>query len=77
MKVIIDVDENVYTRLFDNGVDIEDIDDIESMQKSIRKGVPLWDVLNKYMDYLTYQHLLNDIKRLIIKYLDGVCKYER
>lgn len=77
MKLIIDIDENVYTRLFNNGVDIGDIDDIESMQKSIRKGVPLWDVLNKYMDYLTYQHLLNDIKRLIIKYLDGVCKYER
>lgn len=39
MQIIIDIDDNVYTRLFDNGVD--NYDDVEVMTKAIRKGKPL------------------------------------
>jgi len=39
MRVLIDIDDNLYTRLFDNGVD--NYDDAEDMAKSIRKGKPL------------------------------------
>lgn len=39
-KVIIDVDDNLYTRLFDNGVD--NYDDVAvDMAKAIRKGTVL------------------------------------
>lgn len=40
VKVIIDVDDNLYTRLFDNGVD--NYDDVAvDMAKAIRKGTVL------------------------------------
>ena len=39
MKIVIDIDENLYTRLFDNGVD--NYDDAVDMAKAIRKGTPL------------------------------------
>ena len=39
MQVVIDIDENLYTRLFDNGVD--NYDDAVDMAKAIRKGTPL------------------------------------
>lgn len=39
MQVVIDIDENLYTRLFDNGVD--NYDDATDMAKAIRKGTPL------------------------------------
>ena len=39
MLIVIDIDENLYTRLFDNGVD--NYDDAVDMAKSIRKGIPL------------------------------------
>ena len=39
MKIVIDIDENLYTRLFDNGVD--DCDNAVDMAKAIRKGTPL------------------------------------
>ena len=42
MKLIVDIDENLYTRLFDNGVD--NYDDAIDMAKSIRKGIPLEDI---------------------------------
>lgn len=38
-KIIIDIDDNLYTRLFDNGVD--NYDDAIDMAKAIRKGIPL------------------------------------
>lgn len=40
MQIVIDIDENVYTRLFDNGTDFYDTDDILAMAKAIRKGTP-------------------------------------
>ena len=39
MKIVIEIDENLYTRLFDNGVD--NYDDAVDMAKAIRKGTPL------------------------------------
>ena len=43
MKVVIDIDENVFTRLFDNGTEDYEIvnDDLFKIAKSIRKGTPL------------------------------------
>jgi len=41
MQIVIDIDENVFTRLFDNGTDFYDTDDILAMAKSIRKGTIL------------------------------------
>lgn len=39
MQIVIDIDENLYTRLFDNGID--NYDDAVDMAKAIRKGTPL------------------------------------
>ena len=39
MQIVIDIDDNLYARLFDNGVD--NYDDAEDMAKAIRKGTPL------------------------------------
>lgn len=39
MEIVIDIDDNLYTRLFDNGVD--NYDDAVDMAKAIRKGTPL------------------------------------
>ena len=39
MKIVIEIDDNLYTRLFDNGID--NYDDAEDMAKAIRKGTPL------------------------------------
>ena len=38
MKIVIDIDDNLYARLFDNGVD--NYDDAVDMAKAIRKGTP-------------------------------------
>ena len=39
MQIVIDIDENLYTRLFDNGGD--DCDDAADMATAIWKGTPL------------------------------------
>lgn len=39
MKLLIDIDENLYTRLFDNG-DIDAVDMLKAYV-AIRKGIPL------------------------------------
>lgn len=44
MKVIIDIDDNVYTRLFDNGIPRDlttTINDAEAIETAIRNGTPL------------------------------------
>ena len=45
MKLIIDINENVYTRLFDNGIEDYAIvtDDLFAIAKSIRNATPLAD----------------------------------
>lgn len=43
MQIVIDIDEDVFTRLFDNGIEDYAIvnDDLLAIAKSIRKGIPL------------------------------------
>lgn len=43
MQIVINIDENVFTRLFDNGTEDYEIvnDDLFVIAKSIRKGTPL------------------------------------
>ena len=48
MQIVIDIDDNFYTRLFDNGVD--NYDDAEDMAKAIRKGTPLPKGHGRVMD---------------------------
>ena len=48
MKIVIDIDENLYTRLFDNGVD--NYDDAVDMAKAIRKGTPLPEKHGRLID---------------------------
>lgn len=43
MKIVIDIDENLYARLFDHGGDNHN--DAVDMTKAIRKGTPLNEVL--------------------------------
>ena len=39
MQIVIDIDDNLYTRLFDNGVD--NYDNAVDIATAIRKGTPL------------------------------------
>ena len=48
MKLLIDIDDNLYTRLFDNGVD--NYDDAADMAKAIRTGTPLQKGRWEYRD---------------------------
>lgn len=41
MKLIIDIDENVFTRLFDNGTEGISVEDRIEVGKAIRKGTPV------------------------------------
>lgn len=43
MQIVIDIDGDVYTRLFDNGIQDNEIatDDICEMARSLRRGTPL------------------------------------
>jgi len=43
MQLVIDIDENVFTRLFDNGMEDYEItnDDLCAIAKAIRKGIPI------------------------------------
>ena len=40
MEIVIKIDENIYTRLFDNGIGVSLNDNIE-MSNAIRNGTPL------------------------------------
>lgn len=46
MKLIIDISEDVYTRLFDSGIQDNEIavDDVCEMARALRLGTPLDDV---------------------------------
>ena len=43
MEIVIDIDEDTFTRLFDNGIEDYGIanDDLFAIAKAIRKGTPL------------------------------------
>jgi len=52
MQLVIDIDENVFTRLFDNGVEDYEIanDDLSEIVKSIRKGMILPEGHSRLID---------------------------
>ena len=57
MQIVIDIDEDVYIRLFDNGIQDNEIavDDVCEMARALRLGKPLEDIRSKilyeiYMD---------------------------
>ena len=60
MKLIIDIDENVFTRLFDNGTEDYEIvnDDLFAIAKSLRKGISI-------------SKFLEELKRKILMEVDG------
>ena len=61
MKIVIDIDENLYTRLFDNGVD--NYDDAVDMATAIRKGTPL----PEHHGLIDRLELLDHIKNRLIQ----------
>ena len=66
MQIVIDISEDVYTRLFDNGIQDNEIavDDVCEMAMAIRKGTPLpkghgdlidrKELLKQPMDFANY-----------------------
>ena len=52
MKIVIDIDEDVFTKLFDNGTEDYAIvnDDLFTIAKSIRKGTPLLKGYGRLID---------------------------
>ena len=52
MKLVIEIDENVFTRLFDNGIQDNEIavDDVCEMARALRKGTPLPKVHGRLID---------------------------
>ena len=59
MQIVIDIDENVFTRLFNNGIEDYAIvnDDLFAIAKSIRKGVPI----SKFLEELICDRISNSI----------------
>ena len=79
MKLIIDIPDDVYTRLFDNGIQDNEIaiDDICEMARAIRKGIPLdkirVEIERKYQRAKEYNSVLQmnaymDCLQIIDKY---------
>ena len=63
MKIVIDIDDNLYTRLFDNGVD--NYDDAADMATAIRKGTPLPEHHGRLIDADAIpRHLVRDIDEI-------------
>ena len=78
MKIVIDIDENVFTRLFDNGTEDYAIanDDLFAIAKAIRKGIPLNNMELNTSDVL---YLIASISCMSLigegKYHKLVCDY--
>ena len=86
MKIVIDIDENTYTRLFDNGIEDYAIvtDDLFAIAKAIRKGT-LFSKVMKELErellmevdsgtddrFLRYADVCNRISNTIDKYTKG------
>lgn len=81
MQIVIDISENVYTRLFDNGIQDNEIatDDICEMAMSLRLGTPLLkghgdlidrnEVIKSLFDYFngkkTVGQCIDDVRTII------------
>lgn len=63
MQIVIDIDENLYTRLFDNGID--NYDDAVDMAKAIRKGTPLPAGHGRLIDE-------KDLSLMTVHLIDGI-----
>jgi len=55
MQIVIDIDDNLYTKIFNNGVD--NYNDVFGMVKAIRNGTPL---LKGHGDLIDRDELLAD-----------------
>lgn len=66
MQIVINIDENLYTRLFDNGVD--NYDDAVDMAKAIRKGTPLPKGHGRLIDAEKLKLTEHDIYVMAINY---------
>ena len=75
MKIVIEIDDNIYTRLFDNGVPIDlttTINDTEAIATAIRNGTPLPEHHGRIIDeskinnvfYNTEEVIYNNIKAI-------------
>ena len=58
MQIVIDIDDNLYAKLFDNGVD--NYDDAVDMAKAIRKGMPLPKGHGKIIDVDQFYKAFNE-----------------
>ena len=69
MKLIIDIPEDVYTRLFDNGIQDNEIatDDICEMARALRLGTPLDKMIEDISDEQEkvddYRDILDELER--------------
>lgn len=68
MQIVIDIDENLYTRLFDNGVD--NYDDAVDMAKAIRKGTPLPEHHGRLIDADALQMEMDKDVRRAMSFVD-------
>ena len=71
MQIVIDIDENVFTRLFDNGTEDYEIvnDDLFAIAKAIRKGTPIPKGQKPCEDAISREYLF--------KVLDDFCGHDR
>jgi len=60
MQVVIEINDNLYTRLFDNGVD--NYNDAVDMAKAIRKGTTLPEKHGDLVDVKEVEEYLNNIQ---------------
>jgi hypothetical protein len=72
MQIVIDIDENLYIRLFDNGD--ESVSDMSEACTAIRKGIPLDEIraeaISRKINYTdsnrdTYRRGINDVLKII------------
>ena len=75
MQIVIDIDENVFTRLFDNGIEDYEIvnDDLFTIAQSIRKCVPI----SKFLEELKIKILMEVDGGTDDRYLSYVDVYNR
>ena len=72
MQIVIDIDENVFTRLFDNGIQDNEIatDDICEMARALRLGIPLPKGHGRIGDLSKIYDRLNDAQ------IEGTVEYK-
>lgn len=70
MKLIIDISDDVYTRLFDNGIQDNEIavDDVCEMARALRMGIPLEEVKeeieNRAFNYIYIPQVFDILDRI-------------